>query len=237
MLLTFLPIITLIILLFFNLLIFENTMNGPNQCALLITTLLGGIIACQKNIRINSLIKGITDSIKSSANAIFILLIIGGLTSTWILSGFVPAMIYYGVELMSPRFFLVTTCLICSIVSISTGSSWTTAATIGVALIGIGSVLRIQEGLVAGAIISGAYFGDKMSPLSETTNLAPSVSGTNLIDHIKYMSKTTLPSIIITLFIFFIIGLYSIKQNTDLAEIDSLMNTISTHFYIGPEHT
>ena len=232
---TFLPIIILIILLFFNLLVFENTMAGPNQFALLIATLLGGIISYQKNKNINILITGIIDSIKSSTNAIFILLIIGGLTSIWILSGFVPAMIYYGVELMNPQFFLITTCLICSIVSISTGSSWTTAATIGIALIGIGNVLGINEGLVAGAIISGAYFGDKMSPLSETTNLAPSVSGTNLIDHIKYMTHTTLPSILITLIIFFVIGLCSTQKNIELGEIDVLMKSIESYFYIGTE--
>ncbi len=232
---TFLPIIILIILLFFNLLVFENTMAGPNQFALLIATLLGGIISYQKNKNINILITGIIDSIKSATNAIFILLIIGGLTSIWILSGFVPAMIYYGVELMNPQFFLITTCLICSIVSISTGSSWTTAATIGIALIGIGNVLGINEGLVAGAIISGAYFGDKMSPLSETTNLAPSVSGTNLIDHIKYMTHTTLPSILITLIIFFVTGLFSTQKNIELGEIDVLMKSIESYFYIGTE--
>ena len=124
-------------------------------------------------------------SIYSAISPILILLIIGGLTSSWIISGIVPAMVYYGIEIINPKFFLITSCLICSLVSLCTGSSWTTAATIGVALVGIGNLIGINPGITAGSIISGAYFGDKMSPLSETTNLAPSVSGSNLIEHIN----------------------------------------------------
>ena len=160
-LITFAPIITLIIILFTNILLFDSTMNGPNQIALLIAAFIGSLISLNSGKSIQQILKGITTSIKSSMNAIIILLIIGGLTSTWILSGAVPAMIYYGIELINPKYFLLTSCIICAIVSVSTGSSWTTAATIGIALMSIGELLGLARGLIAGAIISGAYFGAK----------------------------------------------------------------------------
>ena len=234
-LLTLLPITILIVILFFNLLVFDNSMAGPNQLALLLAAFCGAYIAHKRNTTFNSLIDGVVESIKSSMNAIIILLIIGGLTSTWILSGIVLAMIYYVIELINPRFFLFTTCIICAIVSVSTGSSWTTAATIGIALIGIGEILGLNKGLVAGAIISGAYFGDKMSPLSETTNLAPSVSGSNLIEHIKYMTYTTVPTMVITLFLFFLIGITSSSTTSSFDEMNILLTSIKSNFYIGPE--
>ena len=184
-------------------------MNGPNQIALLVTAFLGSLIALKRGNNIKEIIFGVKTSIYSSINAITILLIIGGLTSTWILSGVVPAMIYYGIELINPEYFLFSTCIICAIVSISTGSSWTTAATIGIALMSIGELLLIPQGLTAGAIISGAYFGNKMSPLSETTNLAPSVSGSSVMELLNYMTYTTMPSISITLICFFFIGINS----------------------------
>ena len=234
-LLTLLPITTLIFMLFLNLLFFDNTMAGPNQTALLIATIIAGIIAHNDNYNVKKLMGGMITSIKSCTQAITILLIIGGLTSTWILSGVVPAMIYYGLELINPKFFLFSACLICIVVSVSTGSSWTTAATIGIALISIGELLSIPKGIVAGAIISGAYFGDKMSPLSETTNLAPSVSGTDLISHIKYMSYTTIPTIVISLILFFLIGLNSSQVSITLDETNLFIETIQQHFYIGVE--
>ena len=232
---TFLPILILIIILLINLFAFNDTMSGPNQIGLLISTTIGIVIAYNRGYPIKTLCLGMIKSIKSSINAITILLIIGGLASTWILSGVVPAMIYYGIELINPQFFLFTTCVICAIVSISTGSSWTTAATIGIALISIGELLSISRGLVAGAIISGAYFGDKMSPLSETTNLAPSVAGSELINHIKYMTYTTIPTIIITLILFFLIGLKSHNNDITMDEINIFLDVIQSKFYIGPE--
>ena len=233
--LTFLPIISLISMLLINLITFENTMSGPNQIALLISAGIGCIIAYNRGKNIKKILHGMIDSVHSSSNAIIILLIIGGLTSSWILSGIVPAMIYYGIELINPKYFLLTTCIICAIVSISTGSSWTTAATIGIALISISELLGIPKGLVAGAIISGAYFGDKMSPLSETTNLAPSVSGSNLIEHIKYMTHTTIPTISITLILFFLIGLNSKQQSVSFDEMNMFLEAIKSKFYIGIE--
>ena len=234
-LITFAPIITLIIILFTNILLFDSTMNGPNQIALLIAAFLGSLIALKSGKSIQQILKGITTSINSSMNAIIILLIIGGLTSTWILSGAVPAMIYYGIELINPKYFLLSSCIICAIVSVSTGSSWTTAATIGIALMSIGELLGLDRGLTAGAIISGAYFGDKMSPLSETTNLAPSVSGSNLIDHIKYMTRTTIPTITITLIIFFLIGINYNSPNISTNETNTFLEAIDSTFYIGWE--
>ncbi|MAZ55993.1 MAG: Na+/H+ antiporter NhaC [Flavobacteriales bacterium] len=231
----FLPIFTLISILLFNVLYFENSLHGPNQIALMIAAILAALIAYRNNIKMNNLGLGIIESIKSSINAIIILIIIGGLTATWILSGVVPAMIYYGIELINPKFFLFTTCIICSIVSLATGSSWTTSATIGVALIGIGELISINTGLVAGAILSGAYFGDKMSPLSETTNLAPSVSGSDLISHIKHMTYTTVPTISITLFVFLCIGINSSQNIVPLFEVESLLDAIQSNFNIGIE--
>ena len=150
--------------------------------------------------------KGIVKTISSAMASILILLLIGSLAGTWLLSGVVPAMIYYGLQILNPTIFLVAACIVCSIVSIATGSSWTTAATVGIALMGIGKALGIPDGMIAGAVLSGAYFGDKMSPLSDTTNLAPAMAGTDLFTHIRYMTITTIPSISIALVLFLILG-------------------------------
>ena len=139
----------------------------------------------------NNILKTISKNISSTTSAIIILLLIGSLTGTWLISGVVPAMIYYGLQILNPDFFLLASCIICAIVSLASGSSWSTIATIGIALIGIGQVLGISEGLIAGSIISGAYFGDKMSPLSDTTNLAAAMASSDLFSHIKYMMYTT----------------------------------------------
>ena len=232
---TFLPILVLIFLLGCNLILFENAMSGPNQFALLIAAVIASVIGNLRGKKYYDIFDGILESVKSSINAIIILLIIGGLTSSWILSGVVPAMIYYGVELINPDYFLLTSCVICAIVSISTGSSWTTAATIGIALMSVGELLGVNRGLVAGSIISGAYFGDKMSPLSETTNLAPSVSGSDLIEHIKYMTYTTFPTILITLLLFFFIGLNSVNRAISLDQMHTFLDAINSKFYIGIE--
>ena len=149
------------------------------------------------------------------------------------ISGVVPSMIYYGLDILNPSFFLVATCIICAIVALATGSSWSTIATVGLALLGIGGVMGISEGMIAGAIISGAYFGDKMSPLSDTTNLAPAMAGTDLFTHIRYMMYTTIPTLIITLIIFFIIGL-SIESKTDAAGIESMQAILDNTFVISP---
>ena len=162
-----------------------------------------------------------------------ILFMVGALTGTWLISGIVPMMIYLGMQMLSPAVFLPVSLIICALVSIATGSSWTTSATIGIALMGIGSALGINPGLVAGAIISGSYFGDKMSPLSDTTNLAAGVVGTPLFTHIRYMSYTTVPSILISLTLFFIIGL-ALDTPEQAARFEAIITALQQHFDLNP---
>ena len=178
-----------------------------------------------------NILKTISKNISSTTSAIIILLLIGSLTGTWLISGVVPAMIYYGLQILNPDFFLLASCIICAIVSLASGSSWSTIATIGIALIGIGQVIGISEGLIAGSIISGAYFGDKMSPLSDTTNLAAAMASSDLFSHIKYMMYTTIPSFVITLIIFFFIGL-SIETTTT-QNINELLISLNSKFNIN----
>jgi NhaC family Na+:H+ antiporter len=168
-----------------------------------------------------------------SMQAILILLVIGMLIGTWIAGGIVPALIYYGLMIMSPSVFLVATCLICAVVSLATGSSWTTAGTVGIALIGVGSGLGIPVEMAAGAIISGAYFGDKMSPLSDTTNLAPAMAGSTLFEHVGHMIKTTGPSLIIALIIYAILGMGH-GGNADMSQVEELMGLMKDNFVISP---
>ena len=171
--------------------------------------------------------------INSAMPAILILLLIGALSGTWMLSGVIPTMIYYGIKLMSPSFFLIASVIICSIVSVATGSSWSTIATVGVAIIGIGNAFNMNPSIVAGAVISGAYFGDKMSPLSDTTNLASAIAGTDIFTHIRYLLYTTTPTYIITLIIFGIIGLW--YHNTgNITDTDSILSGIGNTFHVSP---
>lgn len=201
------PIILLIILLSINAIIFgDGAIEGANQFSLLIAAAFGGIIALRYHKTWDDLQKGIVKSIGTAMPSMLILLLIGSLAGTWMISGVVPAMIYYGLEFLNPKLFLMLSVIICAIVSVVSGSSWSTIATIGVALLGVGNAMEYNNALVAGAIISGAYFGDKVSPLSDTTNLAPAMAGVDLFVHIRYMMYTTIPSIIITLIIFLAIG-------------------------------
>ena len=170
------------------------------------------------------------DSIKMAMQAILIIMIIGILIGTWIISGVVPSMIYWGLKVISPNIFLVASVIVCAIVSLATGSSWSTMGTVGVALLGIGQSLGIPTALVAGSIISGAYFGDKLSPLSETTNLAPAMAGTDLFTHIKYMLYSTVPSLIIVLVIFGIVGIKYSGQELDISQIQLISNTLESSY-------
>ena len=174
--------------------------------------------------------EGILDTINNTMQAILILLIVGMLIGTWIISGIVPSMIYWGLNILSPGIFLVATTVICSIVSISTGSSWTTAGTIGIALLGIGSALGIPKEVIAGAIISGAYFGDKMSPLSDTTNLAPAMAGSNLFDHIKHMLYSTVPAMAISLVIYAFLGMKYAGHAIDTSQISQIQNALASSY-------
>lgn len=196
-----------------------------------IPLVLGGIFAAtiavvKLGFTWKELEEGIITSINTTMQAILILLIVGMLIGTWIISGVVPSMIYWGLNILSPGIFLVATTLICAIVSISTGSSWTTAGTIGIALLGIGSALGIPVQIIAGAIISGAYFGDKMSPLSDTTNLAPAMAGTNLFDHVKHMLYTTVPALVISLILYAIIGMKYAGSQIDTTQIAQIQNAL-----------
>ncbi|MDF2654421.1 MAG: Na+/H+ antiporter NhaC [Bacillota bacterium] len=208
--------------------------GGYVHIALIISAVFAAIIAYFNGFKWSYLEKGIINNIGRSMQAILILLCIGMLIGTWIAGGIVPALIYYGLMIMSPGIYLVATCLICCIVSLATGSSWTTAGTVGIALIGIGSGLGIPMPMAAGAIISGAYFGDKMSPLSDTTNLAPAMAGSNLFDHVRHMILTTGPSLIISLIIFGVLGLGHGGENVDMSQVESLMSVMRDNFNLSP---
>ncbi|MBY0435416.1 MAG: hypothetical protein K2U26_15025 [Cyclobacteriaceae bacterium] len=203
----FIPIAILICLLTTNVMVLgSDAVNGANQIALLLGAAVAGIISFRLGYSWEEIEISIIKSISSAMGAMLILLVIGSLSGTWLLSGIVPAMIYYGLKVLNPTIFLFAACIVCCVVSLATGSSWSTIATVGIALLGIGKALDIHEGVIAGAIISGAYFGDKMSPLSDTTNLAPAMAGTDLFTHVKYMIYTTVPTLTITLLIFFVWG-------------------------------
>lgn len=173
----------------------------------------------------------IRSNIGDVTTAIVILFMIGGISGTWTMSGTVPSLIYYGVHIISPKIFLVTACIICAFISVMIGSSWTTIATIGVALMGIGKAQGFSDGMIAGAIISGAYFGDKISPLSDTTVMASSLSGTPLFRHIKYLMLTTVPSFALTLVIFLVLGF--LHSGNDAAQISVYTETLSSKFNIS----
>lgn len=229
-----LPILLLVLLLTINLYVFGvDGLSGSNQLVLVLSS---SIAACMAIFRLGlswvTLQEGMVRSISSAMPSILILFLIGSLAGTWMLSGIVPAMIYYGLQFLSPAIFLVAACVVCGIVSIATGSSWTTVATVGVALLGIGRALGFEEGIIAGAIISGAYFGDKMSPLSDTTNLAPAMAGTDLFTHIRHMTKTTVPSILITLFLFGGIGMVY-EVNETVLQTKEISDVILEQFNIN----
>ena len=228
------PIIFLVVLLIINVSVFgDDALSGSMQIVLILSSAVASIIAFNLGFTWLEIQKGIVKSINSSIPSILILFLVGSLAGSWLLSGIVPAFIYYGIQILNAKIFLFAACIISIVVSMATGSSWTTSATIGIALIGIGRALDISDGLVAGAILSGAYFGDKMSPLSDTTNLAPAMAGGDLISHIKYLSLTTLPSIIISLIIFIILG-FNISDSIGLNNAEVISSAIKEKFYISP---
>ena len=231
--LALLPIIVLIALLALNIMNFEDPVAGPNQVALLFASAIAGVIAISLGRNWVDIRKQIVKSIGDAMPSILILLLIGALAGTWLISGVVPTLIYYGLDILHPSIFLFASVIISAVVSVATGSSWSTIATIGVALLGIGTTMGFDPALVAGAVISGAYFGDKMSPLSDTTNLAPAMAGTDLFTHIKYMAYTTGPTIIITLIIFFILGFTITPTETNIS-VDEMLKAIDDKFYISP---
>ena len=208
----------------------DDALSGSNQFILLLGAAVAAIVGFKIKTTYKSMIKKVADNLQSVTGALLILLFVGALAGTWLVSGIIPAMIYFGLQILHPSFFLPACIVICAIISLATGSSWTTSATVGIALIGIGKVLGVPVGMVAGAVISGAYFGDKLSPLSDTTNLAPAMAGGELFSHIRYMTITTVPSIIITLIVFFIISFTQTTSGT--TDIESLMIAIKAKFNI-----
>lgn len=228
------PLVTLVAMLAMTIKVYgADALNGGSQISLFIASSVATIIAIGLcGCRWSDLERAISENIHTSASAIIILLLIGAISSTWMLSGVVPTLIYYGLQIIHPKVFLLTACLICAAVSLLTGSSWTTIATIGVALMGIGTAQGFSEGWVAGAIISGAYFGDKVSALSDTTVLASSTARVPLFEHIKYMMITTIPSLCIALVVFFVVGL---QNNTDsTTQITEITQALQSRFNITP---
>lgn len=226
------PVFILIGLLAYNVFVFgDDALSGSNQFMLLMGGAVAAIIGFKNKVSFKVMMDHVKHNVMSTTGAILILLMVGALSGTWLVSGIIPAMIYYGLEILNPTIFLPATVLISSIISIATGSSWTTSATVGIALIGIGNALGIPMGMTAGAVLSGAYFGDKISPLSDTTNLAPAMAGGELFSHIRYMTITTIPTYVITIIVFIVLGLtLDISGQTDIA---SLQEEIRATFSIS----
>lgn len=232
-LVSMIPLLVLVILLSCVISVFgSDALSGASQVSLLFTTAICISLSIGiYHVKWSKFEEAIQENIKGTSVALLILLIIGALSGSWMISGIVPTLIYYGIQIINPDYFLITSCLICAVVSVMTGSSWTTIATIGVALLGIGKALGFSDGWIAGAIISGAYFGDKISPLSDTTVLASSAARTPLFTHIRYMMYTTVPSILITLFIFLIAGLTN--EGEGVQNVDAYLHGLDSTFYIS----
>ena len=227
-----LPILSLVIMLGFSVFLFESDSSyGPNQIALIIGAAIASIVAIKNGHRWQNILESIVASISTAMGALLIFLCVGALIGTWLISGTVPTLIFYGLELLNPKIFYPAACLICAIAALATGSSWTVAGTLGVALIAVSIGLNLSPAIAAGAIISGAYFGDKMSPLSDTTNLAPAVTGTDLFTHIKHMVWTTTPSFLLALMIFMILG-FGVNSDIEDSTITLLTETLDATFNI-----
>ena len=229
-----LPVLILMVLLAYNIFYADGAWFGDysNQYILLIGGFVAALVGFVNKVSFANMVAEVLENWKSILVPIIILLLVGALAGTWLVSGIIPAMVYYGLQVLSPEIFLPASVIIAAIISIATGSSWTTTATVGIALVGIGSALGIPSGMIAGAVISGAYFGDKMSPLSDTTNLAPAMAGTDLFTHIKYMAYTTVPTIILTLIVFSVLS--GTIDTTGSADISNLLISIKNTFHISP---
>ncbi len=228
------PVFLLMSLLAYNIFIAEGVWLGDysNQFILLLGAFFAAIVGFFNKVSFQRMLSEVIENWKSVFVPILILFLVGALAGTWLVSGIIPAMVYYGLQVLSPEIFLPASVVIAAIISLATGSSWTTSATVGIALIGIGSALGIPTGMIAGAVISGAYFGDKMSPLSDTTNLAPAMAGTDLFTHIKYMMYTTIPTFVITLIVFVILS--STTDITGNSDVSGLLFSIESVFNITP---
>jgi NhaC family Na+:H+ antiporter len=229
------PVVVLIGLLAADVALFgEDSSYGSNQIAMLIAAFVAGGIGMVHGTEWKAISDRIGSTIASTSEALLILLLIGALSGTWLLAGIIPAFIHYGLQILEPGIFLFAACIICAVLSLATGSSWGTVGTVGIALMGIGQALGLHDGWVAGAIISGAYFGDKMSPLSDTTNIAPAVAGSDLFTHIRYMLYTTVPSIAIALIVFLIAGFGGGAQGTEVELGAGFGSAVKDAFNIHP---
>lgn len=226
------PVVALVAMLAYNVFVFgDDAISGSNQFILLMGGAVAAVVGIFNKVGFDRMIAEVAENVKSTTGALLILLMVGALSGTWLVSGIIPAMIYYGLQILNPTIFLAACLIICCIISLATGSSWTTSATVGIALIGIGEALGVPMGMTAGAVLSGAYFGDKMSPLSDTTNLAPAMAGGTLFTHIRYMVLTTVPSILIALIAFVIMG-FSI-ETTGSTDTSAILDTIKGTFNIN----
>lgn len=227
------PVIILMGLLAYNIFAKDGVWLGEysNHFILLIGGAIAAVVGVFNKTRLITMVEEVWENLRSIMIPVAILVLVGALAGTWLVSGVIPAMVYYGLQVLSPGIFLPASIVIAAIISIATGSSWTTSATVGIALIGIGTALGIPVGMIAGAVISGAYFGDKMSPLSDTTNLAPAMAGTDLFTHIKYMTFTTVPTILITLVVFSLLSLT--LDTTGSTDISGLLSAMDTTFNIN----
>ena len=224
------PVVLLMIFLGISIIKFGASPHIP----LIAGTAVAAIMAVRLGYGWQAIEDGLIHGITLALKACLILMIIGTLIGTWILGGIVPTMIYWGLKVLSPAIFLVTTCIICSLVSLATGSSWSTAGTVGIALIGVGHGLGVPMPMVAGAIISGAYFGDKMSPLSDTTNLAPAMAGTDLFTHIRHMVYTTVPSLTVALIIYALLGLRYAGAEMQTENVEQILSILQANFSLNP---
>lgn len=228
------PIIALVIMLATSVAFYgSDSSYGANQIALIIGAAIASLIGFKNGYSWKDIELGVVNGVASAVGAILILLAVGSLIGTWILAGTVPSMIYYGLQILNPSIFYAAACLICCLVSVSIGSSWTTAGTVGVALIGIAAGLDLSPAITAGAIISGAYFGDKMSPLSDTTNLAPAVAGTSLFTHIRHMVWTTGPSIVIAFILFVLLGVFHESVGNRDASLGQTVTLLQSQFNVS----
>lgn len=233
-LLSLIPLLTLVAMLTGSIWMFgEDSLGGPNQISLLMATAVSLCISIGVyRVKWRDVQATLAETIGNSSVSIVILLLIGMMSGAWMISGAVPTLIFYGVQVLSPMFFLLCTCVICAIVSVMTGSSWTTIATIGVALLGIGGALDVDTAWTAGAIISGAYFGDKISPLSDTTVLASNAADVDVFVHIRYMMRTTIPTFLVTLIVFLVAG--CILGRDGRTDVDVYTQGLAETFNITP---
>jgi NhaC family Na+:H+ antiporter len=228
------PVVSLILMLALSVYLFgSDSSSGPNQIVLTLGAAIAALVAFKNGHNWASILEAIISGISTAMGAILILMSVGALIGTWLMAGTVPSLIFYGLELMNPQLFYAAACLICAIASLAIGSSWTVAGTLGVALIGVAMGLGLSAPIAAGAIVSGAYFGDKMSPLSDTTNLAPAVAGTDLFTHIRHMVWTTAPSFTLALLLFVFVG-FGVETQADDGALASLTGTLDSVFNITP---